>query len=136
MTSLKSDLLVIAAAVSAGIHAALIPEHLREDVAAGAGFIAATALLTVLIVGLTYRPRSVVAVSAAAFAFTGLLLGYALAVTSGLPLLHPNAESVDGLALVTKAVEAIGLVVALDLIRSARAERLPFSLNRPEGVRA
>jgi hypothetical protein len=57
-------------------------------------------------------------------------------VTSGLPLLHPNAESVDGLALVTKAVEAIGLVVALDLIRSARAERLPFSLNRPEGVRA
>jgi len=102
----------------------------------GAGFIAATALLAVLIVALTSRPRSVAALAAAALVFAGLLASYALATTSGVPFLHSEAERVDGLALVTKAVEVIGLALALALIRSRRTAQVPFSLTRTEGVPA
>ena len=37
---------------------------------------------------------------------------YALAITTGLPVLHPDPEPVDGLALATKAIEAAGLLAA------------------------
>jgi hypothetical protein len=40
-----------------------------------------------------------------------------LAVTTGVPVLHPEPEPVDGLALFTKAVEATGLAAALNLLR-------------------
>jgi len=40
--AMKRDLLIVTCGVSAGIHGALVPEHLRETVAAGCGFIAAT----------------------------------------------------------------------------------------------
>ena len=36
------------------------------------------------------------------------------------PVLHPEAEAVDGLALFTKAIEALGLVAALDLFCGGR----------------
>jgi hypothetical protein len=132
----RRDIVIVACAISAGIHGALVAQHLRESVASGGGFIAATLLLAVLMVGLTYRPHSVVASAAAALVFAGLLLSYALVLTSGVPLLHPEPEGVDALALLTKAVEVIGLAVALDLIRSRRIAQLPFSLTRTEGVRA
>ena len=38
-----------------------------------------------------------------------------LAVTTGIPGLVPEPEPVDALALVTKAVEVVGLAVALSL---------------------
>jgi hypothetical protein len=133
---LRHDVLIMACAISAGIHAALVPEHLGESAASGGGFIGATLLLAVLTVALTYRPRSPAASASAALVLAGLLTSYALAVTSGVPFLHPEAERVDGLALVTEAVEAIGLAAALGLIRSSKALRLPFSLDRTEGARA
>ena len=40
-----------------------------------------------------------------------------LATTTGFPVLHPEPEPVDGLALATKAIEAVGLVTALSLLR-------------------
>ena len=135
MTSLKRDLVVVAAAVSAGIHGALAPDHLRERAAAGGGFVAATLLLATSVVLLTHVPESVWALVVAALVFAGLLAGYALAVTIGLPLLHPEPEPVDGLGLVTKAVEAVGLALSLDLVRSRRPARLPFSPDRTGGLR-
>ena len=44
-------------------------------------------------------------------------MAYAAAITTGLPLLHPEPEPVNGLALFTKAVEAVGLVAATELLR-------------------
>ena len=35
-----------------------------------------------------------------------------LAVTTGIPVLHPDVDPVEGLAVATKAVEAVGLVIA------------------------
>jgi hypothetical protein len=35
------------------------------------------------------------------------------ATTTGIPLVHPEPEPVDGFALTTKAIEALGLVAVL-----------------------
>ena len=108
--------MVLCCAISAGIHAALVPEHFNEGTGAGLGFVLATVLLAVLAVVLTRRPTQA-ALAAAVAALSGLILAYALAVTTGLPLLHPEPEAVDGLALFTKAVEGVGLVAAITLLR-------------------
>jgi hypothetical protein len=122
LAELKGDVVILACAISAGIHGALAPTHFSEGAGAGVGFVAATIALAGLVVWLTLRPTSSLAFAAAAAGFLGLLASYALAVTSGLPLLHPEREPVDGLALATKAIEALGLAAASSLVwRSAAA---------------
>jgi hypothetical protein len=134
----RRDLLIVTCAVSAGVHAALAPQHLREAPAEGAGFVAAAVLLAVLVVALTYRPASRAALVAAALVFAGLLATYALASTTGIPLLHPDVEPVDGLGLATKAVEILGLTLAAGLGWGLRpmtpGRRLSF--RRLEGARS
>ena len=127
---MKRDLAVIAAAISAGIHAALIPEHLQESAAAVGGFFAATILLGALVVWLTYRPETLLAAGLLALVFAGLLVSWELAVTTGVPVLMPEPEAVEGVAVATKLVEAAGLLLALDLTR-----RPQFAL-RPQGARS
>ena len=107
---------IVACAASAGIHGALTPVHFRDGIGPGAGFAAATILLATLAVAITLDPESDRALLAAVVVFGGLLAGYALATTIGLPVLHPNPEPVDGLALATKAVEAVGLLAAAGLL--------------------
>jgi hypothetical protein len=118
------DLVIVACGASAGIHAALTPEHLREGAGAGAGFLAASILLAGLAVVLTRRPDHAGALVATALTLLGLIGSYALAITTGLPLLHPAAEPVTGLALVTKAIEAAALLAALQLAWHATTESL------------
>ena len=115
-TELRADIVILASAISAGIHAALAPDHFREGPGAGLGFAVSAAALALVAVWLTARPLSRLALTAAAFAFVGLLASYALAVTSGLPLLHPEPEPIEGLALATKGVEGLGLIVASSLL--------------------
>ena len=45
----------LACAISAGVHAALAPDHFRETTGAGVGFLASAVLLAVLAVALTRR---------------------------------------------------------------------------------
>lgn len=88
-----------------------------------------------MIVTLTYTPTSRAAHISAALAFAGLLASYALAATSGIPLLHPDVEPVDGLALATKAVELLGLALAVDLARRLRrAAHGPLPLPQLKGA--
>src|SRR5437867_8129346 len=115
LAALERDVVIVACAISAGIHAALVPDHLAEGAAAGIGFLAATVLLAGLVVVLTYPMASLDAIAAAGVVLAGLLASYAFAATTGIPLLHPEPESVDGLALATKAIEVLGLVAALHL---------------------
>jgi drug/metabolite transporter (DMT)-like permease len=112
---LKLDVVVLACAVSAGIHGALVREHFEEGTAAGLGFAVATVLLAVLAVALTRHPSPAVLLATAAL-LAGLIAAYAVVVATGFPVLHPEREPVDGLALFTKAVEAVGLVLALALV--------------------
>jgi hypothetical protein len=117
LAELKGDVVLLACAISAGIHGALVPAHFDEGAGAGFGFAAAAVALAGLVAWLTWRPASRFALAVAAAAFLGLLGSYALATSTGLPVLHPNPEPVDGLALATKAIEAIGLLAAASLLR-------------------
>lgn len=124
--ALERDVLIVACAVSAGIHGALVPEHFAEGTGAGAGFVAATVALFALLVVLTRGAEaSAKAVGATAVLLTGLIASYGLAISTGLPALHPQPEPVDGLALATKAIEAIGLLAALHLLWRGRPTVAP-----------
>jgi hypothetical protein len=113
---LRADIVILSCAISAGIHGALVPDHFEEGTGAGLGFVAATVLLATLAVLLTREPTQL-ALAATAAVFAGLIASYALAITTGLPVLHPEPEAVDALALFTKAVEAIGLVLVTSGLR-------------------
>jgi len=128
--NLRRDVVILACAVSAGIHGALAPGHFAESTPAGIGFVASTVLLGVLAIVLTLRPAGALALAGAALVFAGLLVSYALAVTTGLPVFHPEPEPVEGLALATKAFEVVGLVAAVSLLRLP-ALSLPF---QPKGT--
>lgn len=119
----ERDLVVVACAVSAGIHAALTPAHFGESVAAGVGFLGAAGLLGGLAVAVS-RHLDSVALAVTAMTLAGLIASYGLAITSGLPILHPNSEPVDGVAVATKLVEAVGLTAALHLLWRARPAAL------------
>jgi hypothetical protein len=116
LAELRTDVVVLACAVSAGIHGALVPQHLAEGTGAGLGFLGAAVVLAALAVGLTRFPTSRLLLATTAAVFAGLLASYALAVTSGVPVLHPHPEPVDGLALFTKAIEATGLLLVSTLL--------------------
>jgi hypothetical protein len=127
---LRRDVVILACAISAGIHGALVPGHFDERTGAGLGFVAATLALAGLVVWLTWRPANRSALAAAAVTFAGLLGSYALATTTGLPVLHPDPEPVDGLALATKAIEAAGLLAATSLLWRPVA----VTLHQPKGT--
>jgi hypothetical protein len=116
VTRFRRDVVIITCAISAGIHGALTPAHFDERTGAGIGFLASTILLALLAVGLTLWPASPIPLAGAAITFVGLLAAYGLAITTGVPALHPEAEPVDGLALATKSFEVAGLVTALNLL--------------------
>jgi hypothetical protein len=130
LAELKGDVVIIACAISAGIHGALVPGHFEEGTGAGLGFAAATVALAGLIVWLKWRPASASALAAAAVTFTGLLGSYALATTTGLPVLHPDPEPVDSLAVASKAIEAAGLLAATSLLW----RRVALTLPQPRGT--
>ena len=127
---LRTDAVIVACAISAGIHAALAPEHFRETTGAGLGFVASAVLLAALAVVLTRRPSEAV-FAATALVFAGLIGSYVLAVTTGIPVIHPDVDPVEGLAVATKAVEAAGLVLAAWGLRLAR---LHLNLTDPKGT--
>jgi hypothetical protein len=97
-----------------------VPEHWEEIKGAGVGFAVSALLLGALIVVLTLRPASRLALAGAALVFIGLIISYVLAVTTGVPVLHPEVEPVEGLAVFTKLVEVVGLAAALCLLRIER----------------
>jgi hypothetical protein len=130
---LEHDVVIVACAVSAGIHGALVGDHFAEGAGAGLGFLAATILLAGLVVALTRRPAARMPVLGAAAVLAALIASYALATTTGVPMLHPDPEPVDGLALATKAFEAVGLAGALHLLRRPHTAAA-FTLTRPEGT--
>jgi hypothetical protein len=109
------DVVVGAAALSAGAHAALVPEHLREAPQLGIAFIVSAVLLLVAarVATLTDSSRAMVAT---ALLFAGLIAAYVASRTTGIPWLQPDAEPADAVGLATKVVEALGFFFALNLI--------------------
>ena len=127
---LKGDVVILTCAISAGIHGALARGHFDEGAGAGLGFVGATVALASVAVWLTRRPASRPVLALAAATLAGLILGYGLAVTTGLPVLHPNPEPADALGLATKAIEAVGLLAAARLLRRP----VTVTLAQPKGT--
>ena len=130
--SLRRDVVIVACAASAGVHGALAPTHFAEGAAAGTGFVAATIVLALLAAVATRYPHAELPLALAALTLGGLIASYALAATTGLPLLHPEPEPVSGLAVVTKAIEAAGLVAGSSLLW--RRTSVAFSNPTPKGT--
>jgi hypothetical protein len=120
IAAVERDIVIVVCAVSAGIHAALVRDHFVEGVGAGTGFLTAAVVLTIVVFLLTRRAPTTVLLGAVSVILVGLLASYGLAVTTGVPWLHPHPEATDRLALATKAIEAVGLVAALHLTRCGR----------------
>jgi hypothetical protein len=91
-SELKLDVVILSCAVSAGIHAALVPDHFDEGAGPGIGFVLATVLLSVLAVALTRSPSQPVLL-AAVVVFAGLIVAYVVVLVAGLPVLHPEGCS-------------------------------------------
>ena len=127
----ERDLAIVACAISAGVHGALTPAHFAESIGTGLGFLVATVALALLALALTRTTRPFVLIATAA-TMAGLLVSYGLAITSGFPVLHPDPEPVDGLAIATKLVEIVGLVAALDLL--GRRVTTPLFHPTPKGT--
>ena len=113
-TRRDASLVLAACAISAGTHAALVPSHLEHDPQLGLAFVVAVGALLTLGVAVVLSPTARAA-QAATLVFAALIASYAAATTVGLPVLSVEPEPVDGVALVTKLVETVGLVSALKL---------------------
>jgi predicted tellurium resistance membrane protein TerC len=116
------DVVVAACAASAGVHAGLAPEHLREATQLGVAFIASVVLLAAAAAVLATHDESRRAVQAAALLLAGLIAAYVVSRTTGIPWLAPEAEPVDAVGVATKLVEVLGFLFALKLIQPVGGE--------------
>ena len=111
---------VLVCAASAGVHAALVPDHLREGGPRLGGAFVLSAVLTALAAVVLRRPLQARAAGAAFLAAALVLLGtaaaYVLSRTSGLPFLIPDPEGLDPIGAVTSAAEVLGGLASLFLI--------------------
>jgi hypothetical protein len=128
-----TGLLTLAVTFSAGIHAALVPEHLEEMPRLGYAFIGAAVIGAVLAAALVSRPRDRRLPLVAAVFCLGQIGAWALFVTLPVPGFSGTPESVENIALVSKAVEAVGVVLALPLI-TLPVLRRPQRSRRPRPV--
>ncbi len=100
-------LLVIAACgASAGIHAGLAPDHWDESPAFGVLFVLAAVALAGVSVALAGWPEASLPIFGAIGLFASLIVAFIAA-----------REPVDAVVVVTKAIEAAGLVLAVILLR-------------------
>jgi hypothetical protein len=120
-----NDLVLAACAISAGVHAALVPSHLQHEPRIGLAFLAAVGLLVAVGAAVARRPGRARPVQASALLFAGLITAYAAAITSGIPVLAPHAGAVDGVAVMTKLAELVGLVFALKVNHAMDGHRSP-----------
>ena len=109
----RTALLALAVMFSAGIHAALVPEHLAELPRLGDAFIVAAAVGTVLACALVARPDDPRVRLLAGLFCLGQIAAWALFVTAAVPGFAGTPEGVEPIAIVSKVVEAIGILLAL-----------------------
>jgi cell division protein FtsW (lipid II flippase) len=110
------DLLTVALAISAGVHAALVPEHWRERPLLGLGFVTAAAALAVAVVWVQAAP-SRLAARFALVLLAGLTVLYLASRMHGLPVTGHEEWDVVGVA--TQVVQLAGIALAAVLVRSS-----------------
>src|ERR671939_463334 len=112
---MNRTLLLLAGAVSAGVHAGLAPEHLHEWPPLGAAFVASAAAAALLVAAIVLRPASLWPPRVLGALLGGLVVAYAATRLAALPPLDLDREPLDLLGVCTSAVEALGAAAALRL---------------------
>ena len=108
--------------VSAGVHAGLVPEHLRENWLLGTGFaVAAVLLLASALAFSAGRATSSLAAPATALLLVALIGAYALSRTVGLTFIGAEVEAVDAVGVATQVAQAVALAAAVALTNPAAA---------------
>jgi hypothetical protein len=109
----RAGLLALAVMFSAGIHAALVPEHLQEMPALGWSFIAAAAVGVALACALVSKPEDKLFARLAALFLAVEVLAWVLFVSAPVPGFSGTPEPIETIALICKAGELIGLSLAV-----------------------
>jgi len=120
ITTRRSAFLALTVAFSAGLHAALVPEHLEEMPRLGYAFIVAAVTGGLLACGLVLRSHDRRVAFLAGLFCLGQISAWALFVSIPVPGFAGTPEPVEAIALVCKAVEVVGVVVALSLAAPQR----------------
>jgi hypothetical protein len=115
-----ANVVLFTSAPSAGIHAGLVPEHLREEPRVGIAFAITVAVLLGLGTAIALRPLSRRLTWLASLALGGLIAAYVVSRTTGIPFLSPDPEAVDPVGIAALATELLGLGCALWLIQPIR----------------
>jgi hypothetical protein len=103
----------VACAASAGVHVALIPDHLGEGgVRLGGAFAVAAVLLAAAAIVLRRPRHGSWAPLAGTAVLAGTAMAYLLSRTTGIPVLIPSAEGADLVGEITSAAELVGAVAA------------------------
>jgi len=111
------------AAGSVGVHAGIIPAHVDEGATAEVvAFGVTSAALLVLAVLLLDPRHDRWAPALAAGTLVAVAVAYLLSRPSGLPLLVPDAESLDLAGLVTSLAEVVGAAAGITLFVRIRKE--------------
>ena len=111
----RAGLLALAVMFSAGIHAALVPEHLQEMPPLGWSFIGAAALGVALAWALVAYPENQLLARLAAVFLAVEVLAWVLFVVAAVPGFMGTPEPVETIALVCKAGELTGLWLAVTI---------------------
>jgi hypothetical protein len=121
-------LLALAVTFSAGIHAALVPEHLEEMPRLGDAFIVAAVIGSLIAVALVWRPDDRRLPILAGLFCLGQIVAWGLFVSVSVPLFPGTPEPVEAIALVSKGIETLGLLLAAVLVASGE---LRSGVGRP-----
>jgi hypothetical protein len=110
--------LVVTCAASAGVHAALVPEHLKENAVLGGGFaVAAVCLFASAATFARARAADRLAAPATGVLLIGLIVAYVVSRTVGLPVGDGEVEAVDAFGVTTQIAQLVGLAAAVLLSR-------------------
>jgi len=118
-------------AATAGVHAGLVPEHLREAPQLGSLFVLATGLPLAVAAWVAIHPADRRAFRSAQLLIASLIVAYVASRTVGIPVFQPEVERVDALGVSTKAVEALALLCAFRLGRTPGGPRSPLIQEVP-----
>ena len=103
-------------AASAGVHLALVPDHLRESLALGLAFALSAGALAATCLFVRNPRHDWWAPITAGSLLSLTAVAYALSRSTGIPWLIPHAEHLDALGLATSAAEVVAALAAALLI--------------------
>lgn len=112
----RSGLLALTVAATAGIHLGLAPDHYEEMPRLGISFVIAAIVGAPIAVGLIWRPAEARLVAAAGVFCLGEIVIWLLFVMGPVPFFPGTPESVKTDAIISKAIEAVGVVLAAALL--------------------